>query len=234
MLVWSQIGEEFNMGKNVVVKAFKTYHVVPSQVMLYCSLPLYLGMAIVCPCCGTTHHKIGTSLGHTGFDWNWSFCTWSYLQPHGLISFLHLRKVSDLFTCLYFVNICKYLQILTGFKWSDCVLPGYIFAGLHIVLSERKTETRVHGAARWQDQITKSIWCHGNTAWNLTTTLWCQSELPVFMVALKFNRSSFPVFVNGAVLLHLLGIVDIVVLFAYPILGPCFSSASCSVRQNLH
>jgi hypothetical protein len=61
-LVWSQIGEEFNMGKNVVVKAFKTYHVVPSQVILYCTLPLYLGMAIVCPCCGTTHHKIGTSL----------------------------------------------------------------------------------------------------------------------------------------------------------------------------
>lgn len=28
-----QIGEEFNMGKNLVVKAFKTYHVVPSQVM---------------------------------------------------------------------------------------------------------------------------------------------------------------------------------------------------------
>lgn len=28
-----QIGEEFNMGKNLIVKAFKTYHVVPSQVV---------------------------------------------------------------------------------------------------------------------------------------------------------------------------------------------------------
>jgi hypothetical protein len=29
------------MGKNIVVKAFKTYHVVPSQVILNCSFPVY-------------------------------------------------------------------------------------------------------------------------------------------------------------------------------------------------
>jgi hypothetical protein len=46
---------------------------------------------------------------------------------------------------LIFISIRKYL---TGFKLSDSVRPGYILAGLYIVLSERKAETRVHGAAR--------------------------------------------------------------------------------------
>lgn len=48
-LIGLDIGEEFNMGKNLVVKAFKTYHVVPSQGYVVYSVknklkPEYLGL----------------------------------------------------------------------------------------------------------------------------------------------------------------------------------------------
>ncbi|KAH9560492.1 hypothetical protein CY35_06G107600 [Sphagnum magellanicum] len=48
-LIGLDIGEEFNMGKNVVVKAFKTYHVVPSQGYILYSVkeklkPEYMGL----------------------------------------------------------------------------------------------------------------------------------------------------------------------------------------------
>ncbi|CAK9228041.1 unnamed protein product [Sphagnum troendelagicum] len=48
-LIGLDIGEEFDMGKNVVVKAFKTYHVVPSQGYILYSVkeklkPEYVGL----------------------------------------------------------------------------------------------------------------------------------------------------------------------------------------------
>ncbi|KAH9563787.1 hypothetical protein CY35_05G143300 [Sphagnum magellanicum] len=48
-LIGLDIGEEFDMGKNVVVKAFKTYHVVPSQGYILYSVkeklkPEYMGL----------------------------------------------------------------------------------------------------------------------------------------------------------------------------------------------
>ncbi len=45
-------------------------------------------------------------------------------------------------------------------------------------------------------------------------------NLPAIKMALKFNVSSFPVFVNWAVWLHLLRILYTAVLFTFPIVGP--------------